>query len=150
MKLFFANTTAVKVSRSLFLKGYQATKSVLNIATKESDQGISVNLIGLKKMSRLNHQYRDKTGPTDTISFAYNDSQKFPGENMLGEIFICLPFVKRQATKHRNSFHGELYAVFIHSLLHLYGYHHQTNRQETIMKNLTEKIITGTSENMVS
>lgn len=138
MKLEIRNLTRRPLPKTLFWK---IIKSVEKLFPKLKNQSISLALVGFKKITALNRIYRQKNYPTDTISFAFNESKKFPGQNQLGEIFLCLPHIQKQAKKNSRPFADELRFVFTHSLLHLLGYDHHTDKEEGKMNRLTEKIL---------
>ena len=69
---------------------------------------------------------------------------------MLGEILICLPQAERQAKIIGNSVDRELGFLFVHGLLHLLGYDHQTKEEENIMFPLQEKILSEEEKNVIN
>lgn len=80
-----------------------------------------------KRMEKLNSKYRGIKKTTDVISFPVEE-EKFsnfhPG--VLGDIVISIPAVIRQAREKRVTLYIELGTILIHSILHLYGYTHET------------------------
>ena len=59
----------------------------------------------------------------------------------LGEIYICYDICLKNAKKYGNSFDREFCFLFIHGLLHLLGYDHQTKEQEEVMFKLQDEIL---------
>ena len=59
----------------------------------------------------------------------------------LGEIYICYDVAFENAQKYGNTIHRELCFLFVHGLLHLFGYDHMTKEDEEIMFPLQEKIL---------
>ena len=59
----------------------------------------------------------------------------------LGEIYICYDVASTNAKKYGNTLDRELCFLFVHGLLHLLGYDHQTKEQEEIMFSLQDKIL---------
>lgn len=90
-------------------------------------------------MTELNKRHHKKNRPTDVISLSY--FSKNMKDLFVGEIFICLPFAKKQAKQIRQSLNEELRFLFIHGLLHVFGYDHKKPREEARMKELTYRII---------
>jgi probable rRNA maturation factor len=83
------------------------------------DEIVSVN------QDFLNHNYI-----TDIITFDNSFLQTIDGE-----IFICLPEVKRNAFKHTSgNFKMELDRVILHGILHLIGYKDGTNEERKVMR----------------
>jgi probable rRNA maturation factor len=71
----------------------------------------------------LNFDYRQKDEPTDVLSFP------LIGE-MLGSMAISIDFVKSGSFELQHSEEDEFLLLFIHGLLHLIGYDHETDNGE--------------------
>ncbi len=71
----------------------------------------------------LNFDYRQKDEPTDVLSFP------LIGE-MLGSMAISIDFVKSGSFEFQHSEEDEFLLLFIHGLLHLIGYDHETDNGE--------------------
>lgn len=105
---------------------------------------VSINFVSEKKIRALNKLYRKKDKATDVLSFAVHDGEKaeFAGVNDLGDIFICLPVIRRQAKEYKVEFVSELYRMSVHGILHLLGYDHERGKSEEVkMFSLQEKIL---------
>lgn len=84
---------------------------------------------------QLNREFRNKDKTTDVLSFPWYD------EDLLGEIYISEPQVRRQAPRFNNSFEQELKRMFVHGILHLCGYDHMETKERQIMRNREENIL---------
>jgi probable rRNA maturation factor len=93
----------------------------------------------------MNRDYRGVDRVTDVISFAFEDSQDFVYNDirMLGDIFICIPQMKRQAVDYGHSEKRELSFLAVHGILHLLGYDHMNEEDEKVMFALQELILDG-------
>jgi len=101
-------------------------------------------LNGDKSMQALNQEYRKKDEPTDVIAFAYlevTDYKKEKGDIIVGDIFISIDTAKRQAKERGAALGKELEVLFVHGLLHLFGFDHKTKKQETKMEKWAKKIL---------
>lgn len=104
------------------------------LATLEnSDIKLTVRLVTEAEMSELNLQYRHKQGPTNVLSFPFEDP---PGVNsgILGDIVICAPVVKREATEQNKTETSHWAHMVIHGVMHLQGYDHANERDAQIME----------------
>lgn len=101
---------------------------------------ISVVIIGDAAMTKLNKQFRKINKPTDILSFAEKDSD-FKDKNFIGELFIDLAQIKRQAKKLQNKLAWELSFITIHGTLHLLGYEDETKQGQKKMEELGYKLI---------
>ena len=116
----------VKVLEDIFTKKFQTKKDV------------SLILVDLDEIHKINLEYRHIDRPTDVISF-----EEFE-DDYLGEIFICIDKVYMQAEEYGHSNEREFAFLLCHGLLHLHGYDHQTKEDEAIMFNLQDEILENT------
>src|SRR5688572_6104934 len=72
----------------------------------------------------LNRDYRGKDKPTDVLSFPQDRES-----GVLGDVVISVPTAQRQAKERGHSLEAEIEWLFLHSLLHLAGYDHQTDEE---------------------
>ena len=119
------------------------------LAYLDEDGDFSIHFITDEEMRNLNNSYRGKDEPTDILSFAINDGDEFPSmegeEREIGDIFISVESMKRNAESFSVSAGEELRRLLVHGLLHLRGMDHSSNdfssepmliEQERIMKAL--------------
>jgi probable rRNA maturation factor len=103
----------------------------------------SIVLVQSEAIRMINRDYRKLDQPTDVISFAYNDGiekvQDFSDE--IGDIFINLDAVVKQATDYGHSEEREYLFLITHGLLHLLGYDHLNPKDETSMFDLQKEIL---------
>lgn len=132
--LEIANLTAAEIDEELLAKaaGYVFKKLGL-----EGDFEISLAIIGEAKMRKLNKFWRGKNRVTDVLSFSFGGGKKktdfipAPSEaGCLGEIFICLPYAKKEAKRQNITLEKELETLFVHGILHLLGYDHERSEKE--------------------
>jgi probable rRNA maturation factor len=104
---------------------------------------VSVHLVEEKTIKMLNKKFRGIDRVTDVLSFSAQEGQTFPavGEDDWGEIFVCLPQIKKQAVEFGVSYENELKRMVAHGLLHLWGYDHVTKIQEKKMFSVQEKMV---------
>lgn len=120
----------------------------LNYLKRNENVSIEVNFVSLDTIHEINREYRSIDRPTDVISFAFLDDVegeiKINSEDvmiLLGEIIISNEQAEIQAKEYGHSLHRELCFLFVHGLLHLLGYDHQTQEQEKEMFALQDKIL---------
>lgn len=142
-KLNFTNLTPTKISKNIF---QQALKSALKRLKQEKKLTplkknllIELTLVCSRRMAVLNKRFLGKNQPTDVISLSF--FEKNMKDNFVGEIFICVPYARKQAKALGLSFYGELKFLFIHGLLHLFGYVHKKATEALHMQKLTHKVL---------
>jgi len=104
-----------------------STKHLDAIADTLSDREIELLLCDDAAIRELNREHRGIDRPTDVLSFPLEEA--IPG-TPLGSIVISLDHVERKAKELGHSQEDELALLFIHGLLHLLGYDHETDEGE--------------------
>lgn len=105
------------------------------------DASIAVHFVGERRMRRLNRTYRGFDRPTDVLSFSLREGEEHQGENDWGDIFLCVPYIRRQAKRFDVSYEEECLRMLVHGVLHLAGFDHQTRRQAKQMFALQEEFL---------
>jgi len=121
-----------------------------NIALKLTQKDIELLIVDNKTIQKINKEFRKKDKPTDVLSFPLQT--KF-SQTLLGSIIISSDFVKQKAKEYGHSQDEELSLLFIHALLHLLGYDHETDdgkhrqKEEELIKefNLPNSLIVRNS-----
>lgn len=136
------NLVRGRIPRGLFFKLLPVAEKCLLKPKRirpQKNYRLELTLTGENFMRRLNRKYHKKDRPTDVISLSYfKPSMK---DDFVGEIFICIPFARKQAKTIGQPFSEELRFLFIHGLLHCFGYDHKKPREEAYMKKLTYIIL---------
>ncbi len=91
----------------------------LTLRGEESEGEVSILITDQEQIEDLNRRYRNRSGPTDVLSFP----QDLP--DLLGDIVLCQERILEQAREYGHSPLRELSYLIIHGLLHLMSYSHQ-------------------------
>lgn len=126
--LVFQNLTAEKiVSREFFNKILSV--GINELGLEDRNIGISVNIVSEIKIKELNWKYRKKNRVTDVLSFPVSENLQSATYNSqlvdVGDIFICLPFAKKEAKRENVSIKKKLAQLTVHGFLHLVGHDHE-------------------------
>lgn len=129
-------------------ENYDYLYDVLDAALKHEkveNAIFSVVFMEDEEIHEMNKEYRGVDRVTDVISFAFEDNNDlvYNDIRMLGDIFICIPQMKRQATEYGHSEKRELAFLAVHGILHLLGYDHMNEQDERVMFELQELILDG-------
>lgn len=96
------------------------------------NSSVNINFINDYRMSRLNEEFRKKTGTTDVLSFNLDDDE---GPNsVLGEIYISTETAEKNAMRNGLSYTDEVRRLCCHGFLHLLGYDHENKGDRNIME----------------
>ncbi|MCI8483564.1 MAG: rRNA maturation RNase YbeY [Lachnospiraceae bacterium] len=118
---------------------------------------ISLLLVSLEEIQRLNQEYRQIDAPTDVLSFpmiSYEKPGDFEsveqeednfnpdtGEAFLGDIVLCVDKIQSQAEEFGHSLEREYAFLILHSMLHLFGYDHMTQEDAAVMEEKQKNIL---------
>lgn len=110
---------------------------------KTEEYAISVILVKKRKIHEINRDYRGIDRPTDVITFAAMEGEVFGMEEEieLGDIFINVDAVVEQAKEYGHSEKREIGFLFVHGLLHCFGYDHMNPLEEKEMTDLQKQIL---------
>lgn len=118
----------------------EAVHAALRLEGYNEDGGeVSVLFTNDAFIGDLNSQYRGVEGPTDVLSFAFNEGEeddvvKVAGiPDMLGDVVVSLETAGRQAAGAGKSLEQEVALLLVHGTLHLLGYDHETPEKEAVM-----------------
>ena len=116
------------------LKEFQ--DEVINI-TPEDKILILIMFSGDKKVMELNSQFRKINKPTNVLSFPSSTDTSTNFKNVfLGDIIFSIETIISEAKTNNKSTIDHLIHLFIHGLLHLLGYDHQTEDEAGKMEDL--------------
>ena len=117
----------------------------------------SVTFVTDDEIQELNREYRVIDAPTDILTFRLDDAPSFPisfdEEDMdflnneeMGDIFISLDTMRRNAEEFGVGEEEELSRLLLHGILHLRGLDHKTNdfEKEEMLKE-QEEVLTKLS-----
>ena len=116
---------------------------------KHVSAGPEINSVGILNVvfvnddyiQALNRQYRKKDQPTDVLSFSYLNTSDFEETGLIGEIYISVPTAKRQAKKYKVNLKEELYKLFVHGFLHIFGHNHESKEDFEKMNNIEREVL---------
>ena len=105
----------------------------------------SLLLSSTKEIKRLNLKFRKKNRSTDILSFPFYDKLQLKNKLKskekiyLGDIIINLKKIKKK--KNNKEFYLELDKLWIHGLVHLFGYRHKNNYDYQQMKKIENRYL---------
>ena len=100
---------------------------------------ISIFFSGDKKVMELNDTFRKKKSATNVLSFPSNF--KFNNTLFLGDIIFSIETILKEAKRDNKCVENHLIHLFIHAVLHLLGYDHETEEQAKKMEDLEIEIL---------
>lgn len=105
---------------------------------------INVVFTDNRRIRQLNRQFRSRDVATDVLSFTIDEPDDSDG--VYGEIYISVPFARKQADSYQGNLREEILRLFCHGMLHLFGYDHEKSSDARRMSSREEsylRLVTG-------
>ena len=110
---------------------------------------VSIILTNDEEIKKINNEYRKIDKATDVLSFPMfekTEVEKIQNSNskikdVLGDIIISIPKVKKQAKEYGHSFERELAYMVVHGFYHLMGYDHIEEKDKKEMRPKEENVL---------
>lgn len=120
-------------------------KAVLEEEQFKKNVEISVFFVDDEQIKSLNNKHRNKNAATDVLSFPLCDEFGFEidekGFAIFGDVVISTQTAIRQAKEYGHSLKREIAFLFVHSMLHLMGYDHETSEKDFKLMRFKEEQI---------
>ena len=108
---------------------------------------LELTLVADKFMIEQNQKHRGKRGTTDVLSFPQIQPKAVNSRDFghfrsgfLGDILISLDQAQKQADEQNIDLEREVLFLTVHSILHLLGFDHETEKQRVEMQSLESEI----------
>lgn len=106
---------------------------------------MSVILTNEKNIQNINKEYRNIDKATDVLSFPMFEKEEIDiakkQEEVLGDIVVCIPVIKRQAIEYGHSEEREFAYMLVHGFYHIMGYDHIIETEKEVMRAKEENIL---------
>ena len=125
-------------------KKIQQTASVILNALDYPEAELSILIVDDQQIAQLNHQYLNRKGPTNVISFSMRQGQFSDiAPNLLGDVVISADTAQREAQNAGIRMQDRLDQLLIHGTLHLLGYDHMTEDNAVSMERIECETLEG-------
>mgnify|MGYP003965533001 CR=1 FL=1 len=148
LKLEITNETKSRISKKTFdeltSKFYKILKKVVDKKLPKKGGLVDLVIINDEAMQAMNLEYREKDSPTDVLTFAYlevTEHEKEAGDVIAADIFVSVDTAKRQAKEKGHKLQEEMKVLFVHGLLHAFGFDHRNDKEEAEMEKWAKKIL---------
>ncbi len=110
------------------------------LADDQQDREVVIRIVDEAEMTALNESYRQKTGPTNILSFPFQPPPQIES-NLLGDLIICAPVIDKEAKQQNKKVLDHWVHIVVHGMLHLLGYDHLTVEEAQVMESLEINIL---------
>ena len=122
MKILYTDEMNCCLSYEFFTLVAESVFNELDMSSNEYE--ISLLITDDETIRKYNKEYRNKDRATDVLSFPMED------DIILGDVAISFETAKRQSEEAEINIDREVAFLFIHGLLHLLGYDHETSQED--------------------
>lgn len=109
-------------------------------------KSLELIIVNDEEIREINLEHRKLDKPTDVLSFPIKGSKT----DFIGSIIISADTTKRVADEMGHAFETELKILFIHGLLHLLGFDHESDNGQMLQKELDAAKMFGIEETLLS
>ena len=109
-------------------------------ATIETSAEVGVRIVGSAEGRRYNRRYRHKDYATNVLSFPF-ETHVFEEQNYLGDVLMTASVIVQEARAQNKPLLSHWAHLFIHALLHLQGYRHDSDTEARAMEAQESKIM---------
>lgn len=106
-----------------------------------TDYIVSISMIGDGQMADLNQRFKGVIGSTDVLSFVLEESP------LEAEIYLTPEQTSISAESENLSLRTEILKLIIHGVLHLLGYHHDTEEEKAVNDRVMNEYLERYSDN---
>jgi probable rRNA maturation factor len=119
----------------------------------DTEAELSVTVVSDGEIRELNRDYRGNDKVTDVLSFPqFEDHEELLDDliysaeeqdnvTLVGDVVICFDQAARQAEEYGTGMTREMLYLFVHSIMHLFGYDHMEEDEKKIMRAREEKVL---------
>ena len=127
--------------------------AALGLALEDLETEIGVTVVDDEEIRGLNRDYRGNDKVTDVLSFPQFEGHEdllddliYSAEDegsvsLVGDVVICFDQAARQAEEYGTGMTREMLYLFVHSVMHLFGYDHMEEGEKKIMRAREEKVL---------
>lgn len=115
-------------------------------ASLAQTKSLELIIVGDEEIREINSEFRKLDKPTDVLSFPIKVSKT----DFIGSIIISADTAKRVSDEMGHAFETELKILFIHGLLHLLGFDHESDNGQMLQKELDTAKMFGIEETLLS
>ena len=121
------------------------------VSLPDIDAELGVSVVDRDEILELNREYRQRDRVTDVLSFPQfgghdellQDLLDEETETLIGDVVICYDVAAEQAREYGTGFTREMLYIFVHSVMHLFGYDHMEEDEKAVMREKEEEVLSA-------
>lgn len=143
------------------MRWLQLARGVLEAEAVKGDAELSLVFVDEEAIADLNRRFAGKDGPTDVLSFTFDDEPTPSGRHpdhrgngpnwtppdstrlpvLLGDVYICPAVAAANAPDHAGTYEDELALLVVHGILHLMGRDHVVPTEAEAMERREQELL---------
>ena len=132
----------LNIKKQILIKGLDLINKELKTSkTNNSCLTVSLRLTNIRNMKKLNYSFSGSNKETNVLSFKPDPNETDENNNSVGDIAICVDVLKKEAKEQNKDFLDHLLHLFVHGILHLLGYKHDSDREASKMEQIEKSIL---------
>ena len=132
----------LNIKKQILIKGLDLINKELKTSkTNNSCLTVSLRLTNIRNMKKLNYSFSGSNKETNVLSFSPDPNETDENNNSVGDIAICVDVLKKEAKQQNKDFLDHLIHLFVHGVLHLLGYKHDSDREASKMEQIEKSIL---------
>ena len=132
----------LNIKKQILIKGLDLINKELKTSkTNNSCLTVSLRLTNIRNMKKLNYSFSGSNKETNVLSFIPDPNETDENNNSVGDIAICVDVLKKEAKEQNKDFLDHLVHLFVHGVLHLLGYKHDSDREASKMEQIEKSIL---------
>ena len=132
----------LNIKKQILIKGLDLINKELKTSkTNNSCLTVSLRFINIRNMKKLNYSFSGSNKETNVLSFLPDPNETDENNNSVGDIAICIEVLKKEAKEQNKEFLDHLLHLFVHGVLHLLEYKHDSDREASKMEQIEKNIL---------
>ena len=132
----------LNIKKQILIKGLDLINKELKTSkTNNPCLIVSIRFTNIRNMKKLNYSFSGSNKETNVLSFLPAPKETDENDNSIGDIAICVEVLKKEAKEQKKDFFEHLLHLFVHGVLHLLGYVHDSEREASKMEQIEKSIL---------
>jgi len=132
----------LNLKKQILIKGLDLINKELKTSkTNNLCLTVSLRFTNIGNMKKLNYSFSGSNKETNVLSFSPDPNETDENNNSVGDIAICVDVLKKEAKEQNKDFLDHLIHLFVHGVLHLLGYKHDSDREASKMEQIEKSIL---------
>ena len=133
---------ALNIKKQILIKALNLINKELK-TSKTNNPGliVSIRFTNIRNMKKLNYSFSGLNKETNVLSFSADPNETDENNNSIGDIAICVEVLKKEAKEQNKDFLDHLLHLFVHGVLHLLEYKHDSDREASKMEQIEKNIL---------